>query len=259
MSENSIVWEKSSLIPTIASLHAKRIGWTRVYIGGGSMYLSIPGWILVHTIVSALCFLGFISPLLNLRKLDVAHFLVMKDRALIKDLCFIDKFNCEFCSYANGLTTLINAEIDLLAAWTGKKDIVTWILILPAFILGVVTALLCEVLFIRGNYNYLVAGMLGLHTTRFGEIYFGLYSDGYAKQFNPAGRFFTIFVKTVFVRFEKLLEQIESSWCPIRHLKREKELQYPRHHENFFDHEELDKMRFTLETEGTVSKKKPIY
>lgn len=259
MSENSVIWEKTSLIPTIATLHAKRIGWTRVYIGGFSMYLSIPVWILIHTIVSALCFLGFISPLLRLPKIDISKYLVMADRALIKELYYIDRLNCEFCSYANGLTTLINAEIDLLAAWEGQKDIITWILLLPAFILAVAVALISEIFCIRIVYDHLIAGMLGLHTSRFGEIYSQLLTDGYAKQFNRVGRHSLIFVKTVFLRLERLLEQIESSWCPIRHLKKEKEFQYPKHHENFYEHDQIDRMRFALESEGTVSKKKPLY
>lgn len=259
MNDNSILWEKTSVIPTIATIHAKRIGWTRVYIGGFSMYLSIPIWILMHTIVSALCFLGFVSPLLRLPKIDVSKYLVMGDRALIKELYFIDRLNCEFCSYANGLTTLINAEIDQLAAWHGQKDIVTWILLLPAFLLATLATLVTEIFCIRLVYDHLIAGMLGLHTSRFGVIYSELYRDGYAKQFNFLGRHTTLFVKTVFLRLEKLLEQIESSWCPIKHIKKTKEYQYPKHHENFYEQDEVYRMRMSLDSDGTVSKKKPLY
>lgn len=259
MNNNTATIEKTSVIPTIATLHAKRIGWSRVLFGGLSMYLSIPFWIIIHTIASALCYFGFIAPLLGLKKLDVAHYLVMKDRNLIKDLVLIERLNCEFCSYANGLTTLINAQVDLVADFKEYKTPQTWILLYPAIALVLATALISEVLCIRLIYDHFIAGPLGLHTSRFGIIYNKLKKQGYASNYGFQTREYVLFVKTVCLRFESLLEQIESSWCPIKHLKREQELKYPKHHAYFFEAHEIDKMRYAIETEGTVSKRKPLY
>ena len=55
------------------------------------------------------------------------------------------------------------------------------------------------------------------------------------------------------------LEQIESSWCPLTHFERREGIVYPEHHRKFFGPNEIDAMRATLSTTGTVSARKPTW
>jgi hypothetical protein len=55
------------------------------------------------------------------------------------------------------------------------------------------------------------------------------------------------------------LEQIESSWCPLKHFERREGIVYPDHHKKFFGPDEIEAMRQTLMNEGSVSYRKPIW
>lgn len=54
------------------------------------------------------------------------------------------------------------------------------------------------------------------------------------------------------------LEQIESSWCPLKHSECEGNI-YSDHHDNFYSQERLSEVVEVLATTGTVSDKKPKY
>jgi hypothetical protein len=54
------------------------------------------------------------------------------------------------------------------------------------------------------------------------------------------------------------LEQIESSWCPLKHREREG-MVVPEHHVNFYDRERLAEVVEVLRKDGTVSPRKPRY
>ena len=86
-----------------------------------------------------------------------------------------------------------------------------------------------------------------------------LEEHGYASQFSPMSRYFLRSSKSSALRFAMALEQIESSWCPLTHFERREGIVYPEHHKRFFGPDEIELMRQTLMSEGTVSPRKPLW
>ncbi len=169
-------------------------------------------------------------------------------------LGWLDRFNCLFCDYANGVTKLFHDEIDCIANDNKKHSSIKIILIYVAVIpltlffgLGIV---------ITSIPTKFVVSALGFHRASVRRIKKEIVDDSYANQY-------PVFIKKV-VRFYKLnakilsfnLEQIESAWCPIRHLEREGYV-FTRQHNNFISRTELEKVEKLLREKGTVSEKLP--
>jgi hypothetical protein len=106
-------------------------------------------------------------------------------------------------------------------------------------------------------YNILVSRPLGMHRVSAKETNAMLEEYGYASQFSKLTRHFLRGSKSGALRFAMALEQIESSWCPLKHFERREGIVYPDHHKRFFGPDEIEAMRQTLMTEGTVSSRKP--
>lgn len=256
MDNSTLIQSKSSLLPTITECHAKRLGWVRTLAGGFSMYLSIPFWILCHITVATFLYQLVIRPVFKTKRLAWSNYVIL-DRHRIDGLVAIDKFNCLFCGYANGLTTLINNELDQLNQLPAKLSTGRSILSAFASLIILPFAIIGDFLCLRLNYDRLIAPLLGMHSTSYGEIQNQLLNENWGKNLHPLTRVFFIYTKNVFARIELLLEQIESSWCPLYHLENRTEVVYPKHHQHFFKKDELDKMREVLSTNGSVSPRLP--
>lgn len=256
MENSSSVEQTHSLIPTITDCHAKRLGWTRTLVGGFSMYLSIPFWIIFHVTIATFLYQWIMRPLFGIKRLKWGDYVIL-DRHRIEGLVKIDKFNCLFCGYANGISTLINAELDHLNQLDGKSPLYKRVLATFSALVFIPFILVGDFLCVRLNYDMIIAPFLGMHSTTFSEIQKALIAEEWGKNFNPVGRFLFIYAKNVFRRIALLLEQIESSWCPLYHLEKRVGVVYPEHHKNFLQKHELDKMREVLSTRGSVSDRPP--
>lgn len=240
-----------STVPTIADCHATRIGWARTITGGMSMYLSIPVWLLFHLSSSTTLYHFFLRPLLGLKKISIDDYVVL-DRHTIDGMALVDRINCIFCGYANGLTKMMNDQIDQLEKKCLKRNYLTLIPVYFLALIFTIISFLGHLIAIELIYNSIVAPILGMNTTKGRAIISDLISDGYGNKFNKLNRSIIVYNKSVFKRLSLLLEQIESSWCPLTHLKRNQTVVYPDHHENFFSPSELEQMKEKIIKDGTV-------
>jgi hypothetical protein len=99
---------------------------------------------------------------------------------------------------------------------------------------------------------------LGLHWASNKEVRERLRTENYAGGYNAPLRGLLRFAKLYSEKLLTNLEQIESQWCPIKHLE-SKEIVLPDHHKNFIPREKLDELIHVLETDGSVSPRKPKY
>ena len=104
----------------------------------------------------------------------------------------------------------------------------------------------------------LIALFLGMHIADMGAMARDLKAVNYAGSHGTPMRMLLRAAKLYAKSLGTNLEQIESSWCPLTHLKREGAVT-AEHHVNFYDRENLDEVVEVLATVGTVSPKKPKY
>lgn len=253
---------EKSLIPTICECHIERIGVFRALFGGLSMYLTIPMWVLFHFTSAVILYQWLLRPILGLKRVLWKDHVIL-DRHRIETLALMDKLNCLFCGYANGLTTMLNKEIDNIAEnaqeiksrkWVPLRAVLA-VVISVVFLMPLVV--ICDLIAIRLIYNNLIAIPLGMHQTSSIDAHNFIRGVNYAKDFNFITRKILCYTKNVFLRLSELLEQIESSWCPLKHFETREGIVYPKHHENFIHPQNALYAKEILRTEGTVSPRKP--
>jgi hypothetical protein len=245
-------------IPIMGS-QIKRIGFARAFVGGGSMYLSIPLFVFSHLIGIELLHKRIFTPLLGLAKTRTRDYIIL-DRHQIEGLPMIDKFNCVFCGYANGIAVLLNEKLGQMAEYEGKSSL--WRFMKKALVMLLMVAfspffLLINFIGIEIIYGILISRPLGMHRTKPEEVKSRITQQGFAAQTSPVFAAFLSHQKVNSLRLIAALEQIESSWCPLRHLKKGEGVHYPEHHKRFFRAHEIEEMQQVLQTEGTVSDIKP--
>lgn len=246
-----------TLMYPIFGSHIRRIGWARTFAGGLSMYLCIPLLIVLHVTVCVALYQWLLRPLFGIPRVRWADHVII-DRHRIAGMSWFDKFNCMFCGYANGLVTMANMELDHLARldhavplWKQAVVAVVALLMLPL-----------QVVFEAGLqiiYNILVSRPLGMHRVSIAEAHRVMVNEGYAAQRPWLGRVLLRIVKSTVLRFSMGLEQIESSWCPLKHFETREGIVYPKHHDKFFGPHEIERMRQVLSTVGTVSDRRPTW
>ncbi len=252
-------WENFLLSHPVVGSHIMRIGLIRTAAGGGSMYFSIPLFILFHLFGIEIFFQRIVTPLLGLEKTPSRHYLII-DRYQIKGLPLFDKFNCVFCGYANGITVLFNEKIEQMAAYGDEPGIVHFVkeaLIIFSMIMFYPFFYIIAFFGIEIIYDILVSRPLRMHRTTSEEISSNLKQKGFCAGRKGMSVRFLRRQKVVAIRLLAVLEQIESSWCPLKHIAKGKDLHYPEHHKNFFEAHEIEKMRKVLQTTGTASEMKP--
>ncbi len=254
---NASMPRKVSMFGHIFGSHMKRIGVLRTFAGGLPMYLCIPLLIVAHMTTAVALYQWILRPLLRTPRVRWADYVII-DRHRITELTWFDKFNCMFCGYANGLTTMLNQEMDHTAAAmlpTGSlKRPLLWlvaVLWMPVYLMAEVG--------VQIIYNTLVSRPLGMHRVSFAQAGQMLRDTRYAQGHDVLLRTWLRLNKSVMLRFAMGLEQIESSWCPLRHFERRRGVVYPEHHKKFFGPDELGRMVDVLSTTGTVSDRRPTW
>lgn len=246
-----------TLMYPIFGSHIRRIGWTRTLAGGLSMYLCIPFLIVMHVTACVALYQWLLRPLLGTPRVRWADHVII-DRHRIAGMSGFDKFNCMFCGYANGLTTMANMEIDHLARANPALPLWRRAAVLLV-VLPFVPMLLVFELALQVIYNILVSRPLGMHRVSMAESRDILARENYAGQYALPGRAALRLAKSTVLRFAMGLEQIESSWCPLKHFETREGIVYPKHHDKFFGPHQIEQMRRVLSTTGTVSDRRPTW
>jgi hypothetical protein len=246
-----------TLMYPIFSSHIRRIGWVRTLAGALSMYTCIPGLMIMHVTGCVALYQWLLRPLLGLSRVRWADHVII-DRHRIEGMSWLDKFNCMFCSYANGLTTMANMEMDHISRHSG--DLPLWRKCLIALVvIAMVPLMLLFELTLQIIYNVMVSRPLGMHRVSMADAMAVLKKEGYGKQFSPPMRWLLRSAKSPLLRFAMALEQVESAWCPLKHLETREGIVYPKHHDRFFGAHQLEEMREVLSTVGTVSDRRPTW
>lgn len=246
-----------TLMYPIFGSHIRRIGWTRTLAGGLSMYTCIPFLMVMHVTVCVALYQWVLRPLLGIPRVRWADHVII-DRHRIEGLSGFDRFNCMFCGYANGLTTMANMEMDHIANRQG--DLALWRrLLLAPLLLAFMPMNIVFELALQVIYNIMVSRPLGMHRVSMAEAAAVLEKEGYGSQYSAPARFMLRLAKSPLLRFSMALEQIESSWCPLRHFETRKGVVYPKHHDRFFGPAQIEEMRRVLKTVGTVSDRRPLW
>lgn len=244
-----------SLMFPIVGSQIKRLGWLRVIPGGLSMYLCIPFLVIFHFSTAVFFYQWLFRPLFGTQRVRWSDHVIL-DRHRIEGIPRFDRFNCLFCGYANGLCTMVNTEIDQISALRGPRGLLGTLGVALAALIQLPFMIFAE-LSLQIIYNILVSRPLGMHRVSIAEARQVIKDDDYAGRMPTWLRTFVRAYKNTWLRFSMALEQIESSWCPLKHFERREGIVYPDHHRKFFGPDEIDAMRETLSTAGTVSSRTP--
>ncbi|MBN2812171.1 MAG: hypothetical protein JXP39_09795 [Spirochaetales bacterium] len=248
--------KKKFIVKSIFIAHAERIGWIRTLFGGFLQYVSVLEFIFLHLTTIIVLYKWILTPFFKLRKLRIRDFILL-DRHKIEGMCFFDKINCEFCGYANGTARIWNEEIDEVAAADLRTRNPLKILVAGVYTLCLLSFLVFTFIFSKILYLF-ISLFLGMHRASTKEIMKGLKDRDYAGRHGAVLRFIIRVTKVYASSLALNLEQIESSWCPLKHSEREGNV-YSEHHDNFYPQDKLAEVVEVLGTVGTVSDKKPKY
>ena len=222
------------------------------------MYLSIPSFIVLNLTIVVLLMQVVLTPVFRLPPVRWADHVFM-DRGRIANLFWLDRLNCQFCGYANGLCTMLNTQLDHLAAQKPEQGAQRCAV---AAVCAVVTAPLWatfDLYTIRGLYNLVISQCLGMQRFSLAQGAALLERGRYASQHPPAARAVLRLWKNSALALEMCLEQIESSWCPLRHFETREGIVYPKHHKRFFGANVIGELRearnFLQANSGTVSRR----
>jgi hypothetical protein len=257
MSDTTTKGEKKPHIArSIYWAHVKRIGFFRTLFGGFLQYLSVLEFIFLHLTVIIVLYRWMLTPFFKVKKFRIKDYLLF-DRGKIDRMRRFDKLNCQFCAYANGTAKLWNDELDELSRFDfGKgKSLRKLVVLLYSICLGiflVFSFIMSKILFV------IIALFLGMHIVKTGELARELKSTGYAGSHGFALRGLLRLAKVYASSLATNLEQIESSWCPLKHVETETSV-VSEHHKNFYDGDRLDEAIEVLATAGSVSPRKPKY
>jgi hypothetical protein len=248
--------KKKFIVASIFWTHVRRIGVPRTFIGGGLMYLSFLEFIFIHLTSIIILYRWMIAPFFKAKKFAIRDFIIL-DRNKIAGMTRLDRINCEFCGYANGTATLWNYELDAISETDigkGKllRKLVVSIYAIFLAIFSVFNFILSKLLF------SIIALFLGYQWASTKESRHRMRTTNYAGAYGPVMRTLIRFAKIYAETLSTNLEQIESSWCPLKHIETATSV-VPDHHKNFYDREELGTVIKVLAEEGTVSPRKPRY
>jgi hypothetical protein len=244
-------------LPVFGS-HVKRIGFFRVFMGGFSMYISLP-FIIVHHVLYLYVFSNFILfHLAGVPKLKFCNYIII-DRYRITQLPWFDRINCVYCGYANGIAMFWDAKLDQIDEHDfsdsgGGHLVLTVLAMLLLYPVSLIYKLQSYVV-----YDLVVSRFLGLHRVSVKELYGQLKTEECGKRLKG---FYAVILLGELLESRRLnnaLEQIETAWCPFRHLDNRPEVVYPHYHSFFLRGDEVEIAKKTLQTEGTFSPRKPLW
>ncbi len=247
-----------SVIVSISIAQVRQHGWPRCLVGGGTMYLSLPAFIVLNLTLVVVLLQGVLAPLFGVPRVRWRDH-VFLDRGRIAHLFWLDRLNCQFCGYANGLTTMLNTQLDHVAA--APAPLAGWRLAL-AGVAGVVSAPLWvafDLYTVRFLFGLVISRCLRMHRFSLGEGAALLAAGDYAAQYPAPLRAMLRAWKNSALALSLLLEQIESAWCPLRHSASHEGVVFPEHHATFFGAAHVEQLRearrFLHAHGGTVSRR----
>ena len=248
--------KKEVIVFSIFRTHMKRIGIPRTFIGGGLMYVSFLEFVFIHLTSIIILYRWMIAPFFKAKKFVIKDFIIL-DRNKIKGMTRLDRVNCEFCGYANGTATLWNHELDAISETDlgrGKLFRKLLVAVYAVFlaIFSVFNFILSKILF------SIIALFLGYHWASTKATRDKLKATNYAGEYGFLMRTLIRFAKIYAETLSTNLEQIESSWCPLKHIETATSV-VPEHHKNFYGRDELGAVIEVLAKEGSVSPRKPKY
>jgi hypothetical protein len=248
--------KKKVIVASIFRTHVRRIGAPRTFIGGFLMYLSYLEFIFIHLTSIIVLYGLMIAPMFKTKRFRIRDYVIL-DRGKIDGMTRFDRVNCEFCGYANGTTKLWNDELDAIASADLGKGKLLRKLVVAVYAVFLAVFSVCN--FILSKLLFAIISLfLGYHMASTKATRERLRAEGYAGSYP--------FPMRVLIRFAKIyaetlltnLEQIESGWCPLKHLERAENV-VPAHHERFYERKDLGTALEVLARDGTVSPRKPKY
>ncbi len=240
------------MLPIFGS-HVKRIGYIRVIFGGFSMYISLPFFMIYHLLFCWLISNELLSIFTGLEKLNFKHYIII-DRYKIRNLPWFDRLNCMYCDYANGLASFYEAKLFQIKEEQKRND--SSYKMLCRFILLLIGLPVHIIFSIHGYivYDLIVSRILGMNRLTHKAAFKSAYLDENEKVDNYIYQSLFIYYRIECERLTNNLEQIESSWCPVKHFNTDSKTVYPEHQNAFFEQDEIKKMKHVLQTTGTVSR-----
>lgn len=236
--------------------HVKRIGFPRTLFGGFLQYLSVFEFVMLHLTVIVVLYRAMLAPLFGLKRFRVGDYMLF-DRGKVSRMRAFDKLNCQFCAYANGTAKMWNDELDKLAKTDFRKGnifarivVALYAFCLAAFLFF--SFILSKILFV------IIALFLGMHIVKLGDLRRELKASNYAGGHSVVLRTLIRGAKLYAYSLAGNLEQIESSWCPLKHIETATSVTSA-HHANFYEQDKLDEVIEVLAKDGTVSPRKPKY
>ncbi|MBN1499965.1 MAG: hypothetical protein JW982_07415 [Spirochaetes bacterium] len=256
MNNKSLINKKPFIAKSIFMTHVRRIGWIRTALGGGLMYISFFEFVFIHLTTIIFLYTFMLQPFFKLKKFRLRDYMIL-DRSKINGMRIFDKFNCDFCGYANGTACIWNHQLDQIAAADIKKANIIKKLIAMLYSICLIIFLFFNFIFSKILF-FIIASFLGFHWAETAKIASRLKETDYAGQYSFPFRGIIRFAKLYAESLALNLEQIESGWCPLKHIENGTNVPSA-HHKLFFDRDKITEAIETLEKEGSVSDRKPRY
>lgn len=234
-------------------------GLLRIIPAALSMYLLIPVFIVQHLGVMVLLYNGIICPLLGVERIRLRNYIII-DRHKLPDLSYTGRFHCIYCGYANGICVAMGVLLTQLSALSqasvgrGRR-----LLAAVPYALATVLSSIHQSLVVL-FYNVGMAPSLGLHRLTMRKARTTMDAGGFADGFTlygAPGRALIRYEQCCVLICANALGQIESQWCPIKHLHDNPDAVFPEHQQFFVERCELCKLKHILARDGSVSPRKP--
>jgi hypothetical protein len=249
-----------SIIVSISIAQVRRLGWLRCLVGGGCMYLTVPAFIVLNVTLVLALYQWIVRPLVGTARVRWADHVIL-DRMRIEGLLLLDRVNCQFCAYANGLSTMMNTELDHLSQFSGRLSWWKQPIVALAVLVSWPVWIAFDLYAVRLVYGVGISRPLRMLRLSYSDAASILRRAEYGAQFGWLPRVTLRLWKNTALAMSMALEQIESAWCPLRHFEAREGIVYPEHHKNFLGAssiEDLRKARDYLRARGgTVSPRRP--
>jgi hypothetical protein len=215
----------------------RELGIRRSIMGAFSIYTSIPFLVLFH----AVCICSFVVPvamLLKLNKYKQTQFIVI-DRYKLKSLSLIDKLNCAYCDYANGIATYYRYKIKEYFEYSGSinwwKKVIIYTLYQPYIVTLTVYRWHAKYLyedFVFPSMDHRPLSVIQAVKKIGGSKHAFKANNDVIARLLKKERVFSFILSDG-------LSAIESYWCPIRHYIEEGKI-YSEMHKLYFDPRKSD-------------------
>ena len=243
-----------SVTRTILRIHIARLGYARVSVGALGMYVTAPAFLIVHVLVVRILAQGVVMPLLGLARPQLADYMPI-DRYRVRGLGLVDIVNCLFCGWVNGIAGYMNAVTDRAARYNGDPHLLVRMVLYALGAIYTLAALPLQTT-MHLNNNYVIAASQGYARVGWLQIFRDIYGNSeYGRGLTWGPRLFLVYQKTTWSALNRSLEQIESAWCPIRHLAAGENIIYPEHHRYFLPPDRLGDVHARLDARWDRSSK----